>query len=251
MVILDVDRRVAPLFDDVSAPSTGVADYYRPIVETHVDQHGIATGLFDRPGPTPYSSYGSRYRAHAVFVGNGFFDHDFLSRASRVAPHICFHIIGPIAGITTGSNVVAYGEIPFEQTVPYVAHADIGLHTLDAGEFAATFSDSLKIRQYAYCHLPIVAPASIPVALPNVFFYEPDDNSIHDALNAAIASDRSASAGVKVDDWTDVARRMVIRGAQRRQQSGFRIPAAVVRWMSAECQPANVPPECQVHIPGL
>ena len=215
-VLLDVDSRVAHLFDDVSVPSAGVGRCYPPPAETHLDRHGIAKSMFDNPGASPYASFANRYRAHAVFVGNGFFDHEFLKIASQVAPEIAFHIIGPISGLCIAGNVFAYGELPFDSTVPFVAHADLGLHTLDAGEHSSTFSDSLKTRQYTYCRLPIIAPVRLPVSLPHVFSYERSTASIRAALTGALQVDRNSADPVQVDDWTDLAARIVRRGALRR-----------------------------------
>ena len=97
------------------------------------------------------------------------------------------------------------------------------------------FSDSLKTRQYAFCRLPILAPRTLPMALPGVVAYDPDDSSIREALTAALAIDRPALPAVDVDDWADVAERLVRRGVQRRVSDGRRPPARLSDWLGSHC----------------
>jgi 2-beta-glucuronyltransferase len=234
-VLLETDLKVAPLYDDISVPSAGVQRRYAQFDTVSLDRHGIKKTMFDPAVASPYADMPGRFAAHAVFVGNGFFDYGFLESARRVAPEIAFHIIGPIPDVAAGENVFTYGELPFAQTVPYVVHADIGLHTLAGSDHLSTFSDSLKTRQYSFCRLPILAPRELPMALPGVVAYDLDDGSIRAALTAALAVDRSALPPVDVDDWSDVAERLVRRGVRRRVTSGRLPPARLSGWLESHC----------------
>lgn len=229
-VVLEADSHVAGLFDDISVPSAGVSRRYSGVSRTYLDHHGVAKGLFDASAESPYDN---GYQAHAVFIGNGFFDYEFLAIAREAAPEICFHIIGPISGLRESRNVVLYGEMPFESTVPYVVHANVGLHTLEAGVHSATFSDSLKTRQYAYCRLPIVAPVSIPLDLPGAVFYQLNESSIRSALSSALELDRSALTPVIIDDWHDLAQRIVHRGLRYREACGASVTPRLSQWAAA------------------
>jgi 2-beta-glucuronyltransferase len=117
-----------------------------------------------------------------------------------------FHIIGPIPGLPKRPNVFAYGELPFERTVPYLIHADAGLQTLAYRPGAECFTDSLKIIQYTYCRLPIIAPDFLRCARPNMFYYQPgDDQSISKALREAFAFDRNAINTNGIRSWDELA----------------------------------------------
>ena len=98
-----------------------------------------------------------------------------------------------------------YGERAFAGLVPYVKHADIGLQTLEYWPGAECFTDSLKMQQYTYCRLPIVAPTFLRSDRPHVFCYEPgDDGSIRQALQAALRFDRDLVPGAEVSRWDDL-----------------------------------------------
>jgi 2-beta-glucuronyltransferase len=124
-----------------------------------------------------------------VWVGRSLLDRRALLTAAERLPSWRFHVIGD-AGPLPQPNVVAYGELPYAATVPYVRHADVGLAMYDTSDAAATrfFASSLKIVQYAYCGLPIVVPDTVPCPFPRTFAYDPADaESIVGALLAARA----------------------------------------------------------------
>ena len=151
--------------------------------------HGIDTATFDPPTEDPYEA---NSEGRAVFVGAAYLDTEFLTIAAQELPRWEFHVIGPLGHVPDGPNMVAHGKLPFAGTVPYIAHADVGLACLRYLRGAESFTDSLKVIQYTHARLPIVAPEFMRSARNNVFTYRPGDReSIRAALLAARAFDRS------------------------------------------------------------
>lgn len=201
-VVLEAEVRLAPSFDVVSVPTPPMAALFPAAANVEVQPHGLETVKFEEQLPSPYEPG----TTNLVFVGNSRFDHDFLVRASGLFPDWLFHIIGPIASLPGGSNVRAYGEIPFDATIPFVQHASAGLHTLAYSPGAEVFRDSLKVQQYTYCGLGIVAPGFLRSSRPNVFCYQPgDDESIAASLGDAVAFDRGAVDRSGIRSWGQLA----------------------------------------------
>src|SRR5207253_6626386 len=130
----------------------------------------------------------------------------------RLFPDWSFHVFGsPLPpgeglGVWGASNLTCYGERPFVELIPYLNHADIGLQCLTYRPGAECFTDSLKMFQYTYCRLPIVAPSFLKQGRPHVFYYEPGDaDSIRRALLDASRYDRSLTSMADVLSLDDVA----------------------------------------------
>jgi 2-beta-glucuronyltransferase len=164
-------------------------------------KHGLRRELFEQPCTNPYSNAGP----HVLFVGRKYLDHDFLVRATTLFPAWSFHVFGPTDHPPSAANLSIYGERSFEELIPYLRYADVGLQTLVYWPGAECFTDSLKMQQYTYCRLPIVAPTFLRSAQPHVFYYEAgDDESIRGALLAARAFDRSAIPVSNVGTWDEM-----------------------------------------------
>lgn len=203
-VVLEAEQKALPCFDLVSVPSSYLFQLFRgktPNLQLHY--HGVRKDLFDREWRNPYEQDGT---PNLVFVGVSHFDHDFLERASRLFPRWRFHIIGPIEPTPRRVNVMFYGEIPFEETVRYVKFADIGLANWTYRPGAESLTDSLKIIQYTYARLPVVAPEFIQADRVNVVLYRPgDDESIANALTTARCMDRSRIGVEDIYSWEELA----------------------------------------------
>ena len=203
-VVLEADRRALPTLDLVSVPNDYIKQGFlgHPNVELH--PHGIDTSLFDAPSTNPFDTSVS---CHAVFVGTSHLDRVFIDTAVRQFPDWQFHVIGPLGDIPTHPNLRVYGELPFGATVPFIAHADIGLATRSYAPGAESLADSLKVVQYTYAGLPIVAPDFMKSRRNNVFLYKPGDpESINSALKAARAMDRSTVDRGGIWSWSDLAK---------------------------------------------
>ncbi|PIZ34647.1 hypothetical protein [Candidatus Aquicultor secundus] len=203
-VVIQAEEEYVSRFDLVSVPSTGMLKLFEgktPHLELHL--HGINKELFDADYPNPYAGTAG---PNLVFVGVSHFDIDFLDRASRLFPTRNFHIIGPIDGVQDCPNVKIYGELDFLKTVPFIKHADIGLATRSYMPGAELLGDSLKIIQYTYCRLSIVAPSFISTDRPNIIFYHPgDDESIRRAMLAASTYNRSQTYRDDIKSWDELA----------------------------------------------
>ncbi len=201
-VIKQAELAVAPHFDLISTPSESIHRRFAHLPNEALQPHGVAAPLFDAPCPSPYRSG----ETNVVFVGGTQVDTDFAEKATRLFPEWRFHFIGPIRGLTERPNAVIYGELPFRQTVPYLKHADIGLQMRSFEPGMESVTDSLKMMQYTYCGLPIVAPEFLRSDKPHVFYYQPgDQQSIREALLAARRFDRTLVPRHSVRTWDSVA----------------------------------------------
>lgn len=201
-VLIDLEKNLLPLFDLISVPSRYIYDRFNehPNLEFHT--HGIHKELFDKDCPNPYTKYKG---PNLVFVGQAHFDYDFLENAAGLFPNWQFHIIGPLRRVVKRKNIHYYNEMPFKETIPYLKYADIGLHTLDQLHGVESFTDSLKVIQYEYCRLPIIAPNYITCNRPQVHYYIPGDpNSINNALSQAINFDRNKISVDHINSWDEL-----------------------------------------------
>ncbi|MFW5732753.1 MAG: glucuronosyltransferase [Planctomycetota bacterium] len=202
-VIRRAERQAAPAFDRVSSSSETVHKRFEHLPNAHMDHHGIDAVAFDVDRPDPYAPH---HRPAAVFVGAAHVDTDFLARAARLHRDVDFHVIGPIPDLPVENNVIAHGPMPFEQTVPWLKHADIGLACWRYRPGAESFTDTLKIIQYTWCRLPIVAPDFIRTDRPGVVTYQPgSDASVASALDEALAMDRTRIDVSSLQTWEQLA----------------------------------------------
>jgi 2-beta-glucuronyltransferase len=206
-VVVQAEERYAPQFDLISVPSAALLQRFGHLPQAVQHTHGIRKDLFARQYSNPYQD---GWESQVVFVGTAYFDYNFLNIASASFPHWAFHIIGPIPHLPQCTNVFAYGELPFVETIPYLQHADIGLSTLHASaQASASFTDSLKIIQYTYCGLPIVVPEQLRSPRPNIFCYVPNDPaSIQEALLAARHFDRRKVVTDDIRSWDEIAQEL-------------------------------------------
>jgi 2-beta-glucuronyltransferase len=202
-VVLHVEEAVAPRFDLVSVPCAYLAERFRALPRVALQHHGIDKAAFDAPAANPYTA--SR-GPNAVFVGNQRLDTGFIETASALLPHWTFHVIGAVSGLPRRDNVRAYGTVAFSETIAFLKHADVGLQPIARVPGAEAFTDSLKVIQYTYCRLPIVAPAYLRCARPNFLYYTPGDaGSIRDALERAARLDRARIDPGQIRTWDDLA----------------------------------------------
>lgn len=205
--VLAYEKKIVPLFDLVSVPSRSLRSLF-PDGNVHLQYHGIHKDAFARDLPSP-DSY-SRYAKNIIFVGNSFFDLPFIDIASGLFPDYGFHLIGPIAYTPGGANVLLYGEIPFEKTIPFLLHADAGLQIRRMETGLGTLSDSLKVLQYTWCRLPIIAPKGLDSDRAHVIYYEYDDpDSIRKAVEDAVAFDHDMIDLTDINDWNELVSEML------------------------------------------
>jgi 2-beta-glucuronyltransferase len=202
--LLQIEQRIAPQFDLISLPSKHLREIFPPLDSVVVHPQGIKPQLFDRPSDNPYVADG---RINAVSVGTMLFDPEFVIYASQAFPEIHFHIIGGMDPFIQTSNVTFYGEMSFEETIPYVQWADLGLAIYRANRRAAAYlsQSSNKMIQYTYCQLPIVAPSVVCEDRLHAFAYYPDrPETISQAIQAALKYDRALISIQDIPSWSQL-----------------------------------------------
>lgn len=205
-VVLDAEARALPRFDLVSVPTEVMRGLFPSHPNVLLHRHGINAAALDAPSANPYIRPAE---VRAVFVGSAYLDRAFVEVAARALPAWEFHVIGRVGNVPALPNVVTHGELPFADTVGYIVHADVGLACLRDIPGAASFSDSLKVIQYTYAGLPIVAPHFLGSGRSNVLSYRPGDaTSIREALLAAQGFDRSTVDRSGIGSWTDLAQKL-------------------------------------------
>jgi 2-beta-glucuronyltransferase len=201
--VLEAEQRLAPRFDRISVPVQRLAERFEHLPQTTVDPHGIARHLFSEPQANPYNG---RFTKNAVFVGVSRLDEQFITLAAERFADVGFHLIGDLPVSLERPNIIAYGEMPFAETVGYIQHADVGLHCLALEPGMEIFAESLKTVQYRHCGLPIITPEPLVMDRPRVFGYRPGDaDSIARAMRAALAAPRSASGETGAPAWDELA----------------------------------------------
>jgi 2-beta-glucuronyltransferase len=178
-LILEAEAAAIPRFDLVSAPTQEIADVLSPYGPVEVDPPAIDKVALDRPTVSPYGE-----GAAAVFAGvSPLFDYESLASAAKLAPHVSFHVIGPPPR-SLGANVLFHPELPYDEVVPYLQHATIGLLLAPPGY--ASLGQGNKVAQYSYCRLPIVAPSHLRAERANLCLFEHGDiDSLRRALGEA------------------------------------------------------------------
>lgn len=209
--VIEYQNKILPLFDLVSVPSYYMYTKYSKISPNNIsiDYHGIDKDKFDKPLINPYSPNTINH----IFVGMSHLDENFINIASAIFPNHFFHIIGPFKNKCKRDNVIYYGVLPFEDTIPYINYATTGLSTLLSvnPSLISTFTDSLKIIQYTYCKLPIIVPRIMYHPSRNNFFYYEynDNNSIEKAIKDALEYDTNKINNFHIYTWEELALKLL------------------------------------------
>jgi 2-beta-glucuronyltransferase len=169
--IIQYERSILKEFDLISIPTRVMYEKFKSLSPDNINLqfHGINKTDYDNSNNSPYKE-----KINHIFVGNSHLDNNFLEIASKKFRDHIFHIIGPFEKKVFESNVKYYGQMSFKETIPFVKFATTGLQIRsNETEVTATLSDSLKILQYCYCGLPIIAPSIIEAKhRKNIFYYE-------------------------------------------------------------------------------
>lgn len=168
--------------------------------------HGIDKAAFDAATANPYSS-----PKNAVSVGDMLFDAEAIATMARAFPDWTFHLFGRRARLESDiSNVMSHGERPFDEIIGFIKFADIGIAPYRPQPDADYLSQSsLKMIQYSYCRLPIVAPTFAAVGRRHVMGYEPGSaDSMCAAFAAATTFDRRTIDPSDVLDWSEKVSRL-------------------------------------------
>ncbi|MBS1518432.1 MAG: glucuronosyltransferase [Bacteroidetes bacterium] len=205
--IIEHEEKISSEFDLISVPSEYIYNVLKGRGNVKLHNHGISREIFDRSETDPYKKNGS---FKSVFTGNAYLDYNFLDIVSANFPGDEFHILGPFKDKLKKNNIIFHGEMDFRDTVPFIKSADAGLHSLIYTGGAESFSDSLKIIQYTYCRLPVIAPDFIKSGRNNFKYYRSgDEDSIVKAVRAAKDYDRSGTDISGICDWGELTDKLI------------------------------------------
>jgi 2-beta-glucuronyltransferase len=208
-MLADTLARTAASYDLIRVPAKAMISDFPSSARVAFIPHGIDKAAFSDSSPSPFESTGP----HVVVAGDMLFDASALNVLLNAFPEVAFHAFGRMKLDTIGTrpNLRAYGEVPFADLASHLLHADIGFAPyLDRPEAYYLVESSLKLIQYTYCRLPIVAPHFASAGRPHVIGYAADDPaSIVQALHKALAYDRSTIDARDVVSWDEVIARML------------------------------------------
>jgi len=196
------ERRLARACDTVLVPSPRMAEHLPPEIKLAHAPQGIDKPAFDRCTVSPYPN---RSR-NAVAVGNMLFDSAAISAMARHNPDVAFHLFGNGMSGDYPSNVTVYGERPFGKMAPYIKFADFGIAPYRMTEKELYLAQSsLKLQQYSYCLLPIVAPDLLVGARDNVIPYDPaSEERCGEVVRQALATERDQAWRDGILSWDEV-----------------------------------------------
>jgi 2-beta-glucuronyltransferase len=168
--------------------------------------HGIDPSIADAADPSPYGE-----GLHAVSIGSMLFDASFFQTAALAFPEVTFHVIGAGAAgrQLSGPNIRVYGEMPFQETLRFVKHADLGVAPYRSDRVPEYLADtSMKLGQYSFFGIPAVCPTFAAGEHPHRSGYIPGDAaSVAGAISSALAAGRVESR--KYLNWREVAERLL------------------------------------------
>lgn len=202
-VIMDAEKMHEAAFDLIVSPSSSIVDDFPNHPHRRFLPQGVETRLFDQPAQNPYPRL-----KNIVSVGDMLFHEEAVLTLARENPDWNVHLFGGRARCSQAlPNIVTHGETPFSDIVPYIKYADIGLAPYRPAPGVEYISQSsLKLKQYTYARLPILAPAFAGGVYPNIVPYDPHQlDSMSPALTRAAALDHSAIVNSDIQSWPQIA----------------------------------------------
>jgi 2-beta-glucuronyltransferase len=203
------ETRTAPEYDLFTSPSEMILAQFPSNVKTSHHPQGLHKTLFDVEVPCPFESEGP----HAVVAGDMMFDLESFEIMVKSFPGVTFHAYGRmnLESLRGATNLKHYGEVPFETVRDALLHADLGIAPyLDRPEVHYLAESSLKLVQYSYARLPIVAPYFCKGSREHVSGYIPRDaSSIVESVETALRFDRATIDRSTVLDWREVVTKML------------------------------------------
>lgn len=202
-------HRAAKDMTTIRVPSLALLDRIPSRDNLALVPHGIDHQLAADDSPSPY-----RDALNAVSVGSMLFDPSFFREASHRFPNMHFHLIGcgQPHHPSYGPNVTVYEEMPHDQTVRYIRHADIGIAPYRSEAVPAYLADtSMKLIQYDFFGVPAVCPHAVVGGFASRFGYTPGDGvSVEQAITRALKAPRESSR--RHLSWAEVTDRILAPG---------------------------------------
>lgn len=207
--ILEAEQKALPCFNAIRVPAEVMRDDFvgAPCPVLYIPQ-GMDKSHFEEDHASPYET-----GKNVVSVGDMLFDEEVIATLAKNFPDWTFHLFGRKAHLSTPlPNVISYGETPIRKLTAYIRHADIGLAPYRTAPNCEYLSQSsLKMVQYTYCKLPIVAPAFAARGRDNVLTYESSayPDQVCTAFRSAISFDRNRINTNEVLSWSEVLQKML------------------------------------------
>ena len=198
-------RRAAPRFSSMALASPRLASTIPDTANAYYIPHGVDPALAELGDPSPYED-----GPNAVSVGSMLFDPHLIVEVSRRFPEVRFHLIGSGQGRHPGygDNVTVYEEMPHEEALRYIKHADIGVAPYNQQAPAYLAESSHKLMQYDFFGLSAVCPHSVVGCGSNRYGFEPGDyDSAAAAIRGALRAPRRA--GQRHLAWAEVVDRLL------------------------------------------
>lgn len=197
------ERAALAHFETIRVPAAVMRDSFPAAAPIQYIPPGLDTSVFDIPTPNPFTQL-----KNAISVGDMLFNPDVIEGLAADFPDWTFHVFGKKARLSGPvANVIEYGEQPFSTLVSYLQHADIGIAPYhDAPSVGYISQSSLKMVQYTYCQLPIVAPGFAAAGRDHVLSFSADAErqSLRNAFERAIRFDRATIDRSQVLNWDQV-----------------------------------------------
>lgn len=208
--LLEAERRAVASVETVSLASEHLARSLGVKANLRFDSMGLDKKAFDEAAESPYAPDG---RPKVVISGSSGLDTQSLRIAAEALPDFDFIQFGSANDIPTLPNIRLMGERPFKELVPWVKFADIGFapYLVKPG-FEYQSEHSNRLLQYTYSALPSVVPNELcSDSKPHFLGYRANDrNSIVQSLRAAATFDRSKVPVNSVNDWDQLAQRILL-----------------------------------------
>ena len=199
-------NRVAPEMDSVILLARSMVSSLPPSVNAFFVPHGLDPSLGAMGDPSPYGP-----GKHVVSIGSMLFDEDFFVTASHAFPALTFHIIGSGRPYCDGYglNVKVYDHMPYDRTIRYIKHDQIGIAPYRAKSVPAYLADSsMKMMQYDFFGLPTVCPHSVTGDYGGRFGYTPG-NAVSIQAVIAQALDAPHNRTRNILSWSEVTQRIL------------------------------------------
>ncbi len=206
--VLEAEKNALQFFDLIRVPATVMLSDFEANCPIEYIPQGMDKIDFDQPHQNPYTS-----SKNAVSVGDMLFDEKVISTLAENFSDWTFHLFGRNAKLSTPkSNVIAHGEVSIQAITAFIKHADIGIAPYkNAPNCEYLSQSSLKMIQYTYSKLPIVAPTFASNGRRNVLAYKSSDllDEVISAFNNAIKFDRNLINIADVLTWDQVINKML------------------------------------------
>ena len=215
-VLAKLQWRLAREFDLIRTNANGLVEDFPANASVEYIPQGLDKASFDVETKSPYAGG----TVNIVIAGDMAFDAGAVRAVLEAFPTVQIHAFGrtlPEVLIPYG-NFHHYGEVAFSTLLPYIKHADVGFAPYrDRPGLDYLAESSLKIIQYTYARLPIVAPHFAKGTRDHVLTYVPDQPAtVARAVSKGLSFDRSKIDVAGIPDWDEMAWLVLTRLWRRR-----------------------------------